>query len=64
MEQNIFLQEYFNHSIIVLAKKCIKYSSDSTRIDLRKSNGMSEENITKPDTNFVQTLVDHVFCQT
>ena len=40
----------------------IKYFSSTTRIDLWKSNRMSEklvENITKSDCNFAPTFVDH-----
>ena len=44
------------------AETCIKYFSGTTRIDSWKSNGMSEENIeniTKSDSNFAPTFVDH-----
>ena len=43
-------------------KKYIKYLSSTTRIGLWKSNEMSEErigNITKSDSNFDPTFVDH-----
>ena len=43
-------------------KKYIKYLSSTTRIGLWKSNEMSEErigNITKSDSNFAPTFVDH-----
>ena len=53
------LQHYF---IFILAKKYIKYFSDTTRICSWKCNGMSEENIeniTKPDSNFAPTFVNH-----
>ena len=43
-------------------QKNIKYFSGTTGIDLWKSIGMSEENIeniTKSDTSFAQTFVDH-----
>ena len=44
------------------AKKYIKYFSGTTRINSWKYNGMSEENIeniTKSDSNFAPTFVDH-----
>ena len=40
----------------------MKYFSGTTRIESWKSNGMSEvsiENITKSDSNFAPTFVDH-----
>ena len=43
-------------------KKCIKYFSGNTRIESWKSNRMpneSIENITKSDSNFAPTFVDH-----
>ena len=43
-----------NYLVFIPPKKCIKY--------FRKSNGMSEEsieNMTKSDSNFAPTLVDH-----
>ena len=48
--------------VFTQAKKYIKYFSGTTRIDLWKCNGMSEENIeniTKSDSNFAPTFVDH-----
>ena len=48
--------------LFIPAKKYIKYFSGTTRTDSWKSNGMSEEsieNITKSDTNFAPTFVDH-----
>ena len=48
--------------ILIQAKKYIKYFSCSTQIDLRTSNGMSEENIeniTKSDSNFPPTFIGH-----
>ena len=52
------------HSYLVFtpAKKYIKYFSGTTRIESWKSNGMLEEsieNITKSDSNFAPTFVDH-----
>ena len=44
------------------AKKYIKYFSGTTPIDSWKSNGMSKENIeniTKSNSNFAPTFVDH-----
>ena len=51
-----------NYFVFIPAKKCIKHFSGTTRIDLKKPNGMSEkniENITKSDSNFASTFVDH-----
>ena len=51
-----------NYLAFALAKKYIKYFTGTTRIESWKSNGMSEENIenlTKSDSNFAQTFVDH-----
>ena len=51
-----------NYLVFIPAKKYIKYFCSTTRIDLGKSNGMSEENIeniTKSDSNFALTFVDH-----
>ena len=46
------------------AKKYIKYFNSTTRMDSEKSNGMylmkeNIENITKSDSNFGQTFLDH-----
>ena len=58
-----FYSETFqNYLAFLLAKKCIKYFSGTTWIQSWKSNGMSEENIeniTKSDSNFAPTFVDH-----
>ena len=51
-----------NYLVLMPAKKYIKYFSGTTRIESQKSNGMSEEsiqNITKSDSNFAPTVVDH-----
>ena len=51
-----------NYLVFKPAKKYIKYFSGTTRINLWKSNGISEENtenITKLDSNFAPTFVDH-----
>ena len=52
--------------MFITAKKYIKYFSSSTWIDSRidswKSNGVPKkknENITKSDSNFAPTFVDH-----
>ena len=56
MEQNMFYSGILQHYLVFIpANKYIKYFSGTTRIDLWKSNGMSEENIknmTKSDSNF------------
>ena len=51
-----------NYLVSIRAKKYIKYFSGTTRIDSWKSYGISQrniENITKSDSNFTQTFVDH-----
>ena len=51
-----------NYFVFIPAKKCIKYFSGTTRIDLKKPNIMSEkffENITKSGCNFAPTFFDH-----
>ena len=51
-----------NYLVFISAKKFIKYFGSTTRIDSWKSNRMSEgniENITKSDSNFAPTFVDH-----
>ena len=51
-----------NYLVFTAAKKYIKYFSDTARVDLWKSNRISEENIeniTKPDSNFAPTFVNH-----
>ena len=63
MEQNNFLQEYYKIIQYLHQRKTyIKYFGGNTRIDLWKSNGMSEENIeniTKPDSSFAPTFVGY-----
>ena len=47
---------------LVFVKKYIRYFSGTTWIDSWKSSGMSEEdmeNITKSDSNFAPTFVNH-----
>ena len=51
-----------NYLVFIPAKKYIKYFSGATRIYSQKSNAMSEEsieNITKSDSNFAPTFVNH-----
>ena len=63
MEQNIFLQKYFKIVLVsILVKKHIKNFTSTTRIDLCKANGISEENtenITKSDSKVAPAFVDH-----
>ena len=58
-----FLSGIFqNFLVFTPAKKYVKYFSSTTQIDSWKSNGISEENIqniTKSDSNFAPTFVDH-----
>ena len=51
-----------NYLVFIPAKKYIKYFSGTTQIISWRSNGISEENIeniTKPDSNFATTSIDH-----
>ena len=51
-----------NYLVLIPAIKHIKYFHGTTQIYSWKSNGMSEEsieNITKSDSNFAPTFVDH-----
>ena len=51
-----------NYLVFMQAKKCIKYFSGTTRIDLWISDGMSEENIeniTISKSDIAPTFVDH-----
>ena len=51
-----------NYLVFIPAKKYIKFFIGTTWIDSWKFNGMSEENIenlTKSDSNFAPTFVDH-----
>ena len=51
-----------NYLVFIPALKHTKYFHATTRIYLWKSNGMSEEsieNITKSDSNFTATFLDH-----
>ena len=53
-----------NYLVFIPAEKYVKYFSGTTRVESWKSNGMSEggiKNITKLDSNFAQTFVDHHF---
>ena len=61
MEQNIFIWEYFK---IIYYLYQLKIKCGTTPIDSWKSNGMSKENIeniTKLDSNFPLTFVDHMY---
>ena len=61
MEENVFLRKYFKtiHCFYQI-KKCIRYFSGTTQIDLQKFNGMSEENIeTKNKSN---SNLNNKFC--
>ena len=51
-----------NYLVFIPIKKYIKYFSGTNWTESWKSNGMSEEsieNITKSDSNFAPTFVDH-----
>ena len=51
-----------NYEVFIQAKKYVRYLSGTTQIDLWKPNRMSKENIeniTKSDSNFAPTFVDH-----
>ena len=53
---------FLNYLVFVRAEKYIKYFSGTSRINSWKSNKISEEsmeNITKSDSNFVSTFIDH-----
>ena len=58
-----FSRGIFQNLIAIPAKKkYIKHFSDTTRIDLWKSSGISKEiikNINKSDSNSTPTFVDH-----
>ena len=56
------LEIFQNLLLFIQTEKYIKYFSGTTRIESWKFNGMSEEsieNITKSDSNFAPTFVDH-----
>ena len=51
-----------NYLVFISTKKYIKYFSSTTQMHSWKPNGMSKENIeniTKSDSNFAPTFVDH-----
>ena len=51
-----------NYLVFIPTKKYIKYFSGTAQIESWKSNAMSEKsigNITKSDSNFALTFVDH-----
>ena len=57
-----FSSGIFQNYLVFIAKEHAKYFSGTTRIDLWKSNGISEKNIentTKSDSNFSEAFVDH-----
>ena len=59
---NYFYSGIFQNHFVFIPVKYIKYFIGTTRIKSWKSNGMSEENIeniTKSETNFAPTFVDH-----
>ena len=64
-EQNIFSAGIFQNYLVCLpAVKCVKYFRSTNSIYSWKFNGMSEEsleNVTKLDSNFALTFVDHHF---
>ena len=60
--KNVSSEIFQIYPVFIPAKKFIKYFSFPTWIDSWKSNEISEENIeniTKSDSNFAQTFVDH-----
>ena len=65
--ENYFYSGIFqNYLVLISAKKYIKYFSSTTRIDSRKSNGISEEKIgriSKSESNCAPTFIDHHLLQ-
>ena len=62
MAKLFFFRKFQNHLVFIPAKKYINFFCETTRIDSWKSSGISEENIeniTKSDSNFAPTSVDH-----
>ena len=62
MEQFFSLGIFQNYLVNIPAINYVKYFSGTTRIESWKSNGISGENIeniTKLDSNFAPTFVDH-----
>ena len=62
MAKLFFFRKFQNHLVFIPAKKYINFFCETTRIDSWKSSGISEENIeniTKSDSNFAPTFVDH-----
>ena len=60
--KKVFSGIFQNYLVFIPAKNHIKCFSGTTRIESWKSNGMSEENIeniTKSESNFAPTFVDH-----
>ena len=64
-EQNIFSSGIFQNYLVCLpAINCVKYFQSTNSIYSRKCNEMSGEsleNVTKLDSNFTLTFVDHHF---
>ena len=61
-EKYFSLGIFQNYLVFIPAKKHISYFSSTTWIESWKSNGKSEgnfENITKSDSSFAATFVDH-----
>ena len=59
-----YLGIFQNYLVFLSTKKYIKYFSGTTRINSWKSDEMSEENIeniTKSNSFFAQTFVDHQY---
>ena len=62
MVQKFFFGIFKKCLVFIPAKKYIKYFNSTCHIYLWKSNGMSEEsieNITKSNSHFVSTFVNH-----
>ena len=63
-EKYFSLGIFQNYLVFIPVKKYIKYFTDTIQIASWKSNEMSEENIeniTKSDSNFPPTFIDHHF---
>ena len=63
-EKYFSLGIFQNYLVFIPIKKYIKYFTDTIQIASWKSNEMSEENIeniTKSDSNFPPTFIDHHF---
>ena len=61
-EKYCYLGIFQNYLVFMPTKKYIKYFTGTTRVELWKWNGMSEERIetiTSSDSSFTSTFVDH-----